>query len=78
MPHAATRPFDPTIPVRALVARHPEAVGVLRRFGIDPRADGRRGLRAAAVRHGADPEALVDALDGAVRAHAGLTLGGMH
>lgn len=74
---AAARPFDPTITVHALVARHPETVAVLRRAGIDPAADGARGVRAAAVRHGVDPEALVDALDGAVRAHAGLAVGGV-
>lgn len=52
--------------VNALVREHPRTVEVFNRFGIDACCGGAAPVREAALRDGADPEALVAALEEAI------------
>lgn len=48
--------------VNEVIRTHPETVEVFNRFGIDACCGGAAPVRAAAVRDGADPHALLVAL----------------
>jgi iron-sulfur cluster repair protein YtfE (RIC family) len=53
---------DRTSTVNDLIARHPETVAVFNHFGIDACCGGAVPVREAALRDGADPDALLAAL----------------
>ncbi len=48
--------------VNDTIARHPATVAVFNAFGIDACCGGAAGIDEAAIRDGADPSALLDAL----------------
>ena len=58
---------DPTPTVNDLIARYPETVATFNAFGIDACCGGAVPVREAAVRDGADPDALLAALAEAIR-----------
>ena len=60
--------LDPTASVNAVIARHPETVAVFNAFGIDACCGGDAAVPEAARRDGADPAALVAALEDALAA----------
>jgi regulator of cell morphogenesis and NO signaling len=54
--------------LNAIVARYPEALPVLQRFGLDTCCGGALPLRTAAQHHDLDPDELIAALNAAVEA----------
>ena len=56
--------------VNEVIRTHPAAVEVFNRFGIDACCGGAAPVGAAAVRDGADPEALLAALNEIARSAA--------
>jgi iron-sulfur cluster repair protein YtfE (RIC family) len=61
MPH--TTPLDEHTTVNEAISRHPATLPVFRRLGIDACCGGAKPIGEAARRHGADPEALLEALN---------------
>ena len=55
--------IEPTLTVNELIARHPATVATFNAFGIDACCGGAVPVREAARRDGADPDALVAALE---------------
>ena len=49
--------------VNEVIRTHPATVGVFNRFGIDSCCGGATSIQQAAIRDGADPEALLNALN---------------
>lgn len=68
-PSEATIPEEMT--VSELIRRHPRTLAVLRRYGVDACCAGAEPVRVAARRDGVDPEALVSALQRAIRPSPG-------
>ena len=62
--------LSPAMTVNEAIRLHPATVGVFNEFGIDACCGGAVPIREAAVRDGADPQVLLDALDDAVRGAA--------
>ncbi|MEX2572090.1 MAG: DUF542 domain-containing protein [Gemmatimonadota bacterium] len=60
--------FDPGVSVNQVIREHPGTVEVFNRFGIDSCCGGAAGMRDAALRDGADPEALLAAVRSAIEA----------
>jgi iron-sulfur cluster repair protein YtfE (RIC family) len=60
--------IDADLTVNEAIRRHPATVAVFNAFGIDACCGGAAPLAEAAVRDGADPQALLEA----VRAAAGV------
>ena len=54
--------------VNELISQHPATVGVFNDFGIDACCGGAAAVEDAAMRDGADPDALVAALRAAIEA----------
>lgn len=59
--------LSPAMTVNEAIRLHPATVGVFNEFGIDACCGGAVPITQAAVRDGADPQALLVALDEAVR-----------
>lgn len=62
---APSAPIDPEETINMIVARRPQALGVLRGFGLDTCCGGALPLRVAAQHHGIDLAALLAALGAA-------------
>lgn len=59
-------PITPEMEVNEVIRRYPATVAEFNRFGIDACCGGAAPIHDAAVRDGADPEALLQALNTAV------------
>ena len=57
------RPIDGERMVNEVIRSHPETVEVFNRFGIDACCGGAAPITEAALRDGADPEALIRSLN---------------
>ena len=62
--------IDSALTVNELIARHPATVAAFNAFGIDACCGGAVPVREAARRDGADPEALLTALEQVVETAA--------
>lgn len=58
--------LGPEATVNEVIRSHPATVEVFNRYGIDACCGGAASVRAAALRDGADPETLWDALQVAI------------
>ncbi len=65
-----TEPISDDLSVNEAIRRHPATVPVFNAFGIDACCGGAAPLAEAAVRDGADPAALLQALRAAAEAAA--------
>lgn len=68
MPQTA---FDSNLTVNDAVARYPGTVAVFNEFGIDACCGGAATIVEAALRDGADPAALAEAVHRVVQASSG-------
>lgn len=68
--------IQPASIVNETLRRHPATTGVFNRFGIDACCGGAVSINDAAVRDGADPSLLLDALNAAIGATADTINGG--
>ena len=66
MGHLAASDIDLSWSVNDAIARHPPTVAVFNAFGIDACCGGAASIEEAAVRDGADPRAILDALRRAI------------
>jgi regulator of cell morphogenesis and NO signaling len=64
----ADNTIDTSVPVNAMIARHPETMPVFNRFGLDTCCGGGAPIAEAARRDGADLDELVKALSEALAA----------
>lgn len=62
--------IDPTCSVNEVLRRHPATAAVFNSFGVDACCGGASSLTDAALRDGADPDALYAALEAAVAGEA--------
>jgi len=65
-----TNTIDASLTVNEAIRRYPATVGVFNDFGIDACCGGAAPLAEAAVRDGADPVALLDAVRAAASSQA--------
>lgn len=68
--------IQPASIVNETLRRYPATTGVFNRFGIDACCGGAVSITDAAVRDGANPELLLDALNDAIGATADDATGG--
>ncbi len=66
----ATNTIEASAIVNETLRQYPETTGVFNQFGIDACCGGATSITEAAVRDGADPAALLSALNVAIRATA--------
>lgn len=64
----APAPIRATMTIRDATARYPETYHVFHRFRMDGPWEVERTIEAVAAAHGRDPAAILEALNGAVRA----------
>lgn len=64
---SATEIILPTSVVNETLRLHPATTAVFNQFGIDACCGGATSISEAATRDGADPEALLNALNAAIR-----------
>ena len=64
----STTPIGPTMTVRQAMARFPETYHVFHRFRMDGPWEAERTIEAVAAAYGRDLAALLETLNGAVRA----------
>jgi iron-sulfur cluster repair protein YtfE (RIC family) len=62
-----TMTITPETTLNAIVARYPETLPILQRFGLDTCCGGALPLRDAAQHHGLDVEEILRALDSAAK-----------
>ncbi len=56
--------LDETLTLNEIVSRHPEALPILHRYGLDTCCGGAKPLAEVAERHGFDPKDILEKLRG--------------